>query len=187
MRRCLATLALGAVLATAAAATPLDIRQLFAQIARERPTRAVFHERKYLALLDKPLESSGELVFTPPSRLEKRTLSPKPELVVVEGDTVTLERGGKRHTLELAGNPAVAVLVESVRATLAGDLASLTRTYSAALAGDAQKWHLVLRPLDPSLGTLVERVEISGSQARVQSVEIIQPDGDRAVMTITPQ
>jgi hypothetical protein len=176
-----------ALLALPAAAAPLDVKGLFERLARERPERAQFHERKYLALLDKPVDSSGELVFTPPGRLEKRTVSPKPESVVVDRDTVTLERGGRRRTLDLSANPSLAVLVESIRATLAGDLAGLTRTYSVALDGDTQRWRLVLRPLDPSLGTLVERVEISGSGARVQSVSIFQPDGDRSVMTLTPR
>jgi hypothetical protein len=44
----------------------------------------------------------------------------------------------------------------------------------------------VLRPLDPSLATLVERIEIGGGEAQVRSVEIFQSDGDRSVMTIAP-
>ena len=86
----------------------------------------------------------------------------------------------------LRENPAVAVLVESIRSTLAGDLASLTRTYSAGLDGDAAAWKLKLRPLDPSLATLVERIEIAGSQAQVRTIEIFQADGDRSVMSLAP-
>jgi outer membrane lipoprotein-sorting protein len=174
------------VAASAAGAADWSVVQLFEQLAKNKPVRASFTERKYLALLDKPVESSGELAFTPPERLEKRTLKPKPESLVADRDTVTLERGGKRHTLRLRDNPQVAVLVESIRGTLAGDLASLTRTYSTALEGDPAKWRLVLRPLDPALGTLVERIEIGGAQAQVRTVEIFQADGDRSVMTIAP-
>ena len=47
------------------------------------------------------------------------------------------------------------------------------------------RWKLVLRPLDTSLGTLVERVEISGEQSRVTTVEIFQADGDRSVTTLS--
>jgi hypothetical protein len=177
-----------AILACAAAASAADwsVVQLFEALAKNRPDRATFRETRFLALLDRPVESSGELVFTPPQRLEKITLKPKPESLVVDRDTVTLERGGKRHTLRLRENPQVAVLVESIRGTLAGDLASLTRTYSAALDGSPAQWRLVLRPLDPALGTLVERIEIGGGEARVRTVEIFQADGDRSVMNIAP-
>ncbi len=172
--------------ASAARAADWDVASLFERLARERPARAAFQERKFLALLDKPVDSAGELVFTPPDRLEKRTVTPKPERLVVDRERVTLERAGKRHSIGLRENPAVAVLVESIRGTLAGDLASLTRTYSVGLDGNATKWRLVLRPLDPSLATLVERVEIGGAQAQVRTVEIFQTDGDRSVMTLSP-
>lgn len=184
MRTLLLALLLGA--ACGAGAADWTVAQLFAELAKRGQTSATFHERKFLALLDKPLESSGELIFIPPDRLEKRTLQPKPEHLVVDGDRVTLERGGKRRTLRLSGNPQIAVLVDSIRGTLSGDLASLTRTYSAGLQGDSARWRLTLRPLDPALGTLVEHIEIGGSGAQVRTVEIFQADGDRSVMTIAP-
>jgi hypothetical protein len=160
--------------------------QLFETLAAQRHERAAFKEKKFMALLDRPVESSGELLFTPPDRLEKRTVLPKPESVVVDREMVTLERGGKRRTLRLSDNPQVAVLVESLRATLAGDLAALTRTYSAMLEGSPSSWWFVLRPLDPALGTLVERIAIAGDGAGVRNVEIFQADGDRSVMAISP-
>jgi hypothetical protein len=180
-----ACIALACVALGPAHAAGFDVVSLFDSIARERPARATFHETKFLALLDTPLESSGELVFTPPDRLEKRTLKPRLESVTVDRELLVLERAGKRHSLALREQPQVAVLVESIRATLAGDLASLTRAYSAALDGTPASWRLVLRPLDPGLATLVERVEIGGAKAQVRSVEIFQADGDRSVMTIS--
>jgi outer membrane lipoprotein-sorting protein len=190
-RKCAATLIAAALTvltlaATAAAGADWDAAQLFDRLAKERPAHARFHERKYLALLSEPVDSSGELVFTPPDRLEKRTLSPKPEAVIVDGTRVTLERGGRKQTLELNEHPAIGVLIESVRATLTGNLPALTREYLVKLDGDAARWRLVLRPLDASLTRFVERIEIGGAEAQVRTVETFQADGDRSVMTITP-
>jgi hypothetical protein len=179
-------LALLLALSMPASADELGVAQLFETLARNKPGRATFVERKYLSLLDKPVESRGELAFTPPDRLEKRTLSPKAERVVVDHERITLERAGKTYSMGLHDNPAVAVLVESIRATLAGDLPGLTRTYSAAVSGDGARWKLLLRPLDPAVGTLVERIEISGGGSDVKTVEIFQADGDRSVMTLQP-
>jgi hypothetical protein len=175
-----------ALLCAALPAAALDLPALFDALAKRKPVKAQFTERKFMSLLDKPVESRGELSFTPPDRMEKRTTSPRPERVVVDRDRITLERGGKTHGMGLRENPGVAVLVESVRATLAGDLATLTRTYSVALDGDEGRWRLVLRPLDPAVSTLVERIEIAGAHADVRRVEIFQADGDRSVMTIAP-
>lgn len=185
MRRAYTALALAAALA-ALEAHAFDVQTLFARLAKERPPRAAFTEKKHLALLDRPLESSGELAFTPPDTLEKRTLVPQPERLVVDRDRVTIERRGKTFQFRLAENPGAAVLIDSIRSTLAGDLAELTRTYSVGLEGDAAGWRLKLRPLDPALTTLVERVEIAGSGGQVRRVEIFQSDGDRSVMSIAP-
>ena len=185
MRRAAAAV-LAALVVLPVHAADWNVASLFETLARNRPARAAFVEKKHLALLDRPVESSGELTFTPPDRMEKRTVLPKPERVVVDRETVTLERAGKRHTLRLRENPGVAVLVESIRGTLAGDLAALTRTYSVGLDGTPARWRLVLRPLDPAAGSLVERVEISGAEARVAAVEIFQADGDRSVMSLAP-
>lgn len=163
-----------------------DVTILFAQLAKNRPAKTQFQEKKYLSLLDKPLESKGTLAFTPPDTLEKITTSPKPERVLIDRDRVTLERGGKIHSLGLRENPAVAVLIESIRGTLAGDLASLTRTYSVGLEGNESAWRLKMRPLDPALTTLVERIEIAGVHSEVRSVEVYQSDGDRSVMSLGP-
>ena len=180
-------LLLAALLALPCAAlAAFNVNELFASLAKERPARTAFTETKYLSLLDKPVESSGELLFTPPHTLEKRTVKPRPERVVVDRERVTLERNGRRQSLGLRENPGVAVLVESIRGTLAGDLAALTRTYSVGLDGTPERWRLVLRPLQPELASLAERIEIGGSQGRVATVEIFQADGDRSVMSLSP-
>jgi hypothetical protein len=182
------TLVLAVLLAAMLPASAADfgLESLFGALSAKKPQRTTFHERKFMALLDRPVESRGELTFTPPDRMEKRTTFPKAERVVVDRERITLERGGRTYGMGLRENPGVAVLVESIRATLAGDLAALTRTYSAALDGTRAKWRLVLRPLDPSVATLVERIEIGGANDDVRTVEIFQADGDRSLMTITP-
>lgn len=49
------------------------------ELARNQGGRAHFTERKYIALLDKPVVSSGEMRYTAPDYLEKRTLTPRLE------------------------------------------------------------------------------------------------------------
>ncbi|MFU8765517.1 MAG: Asp-tRNA(Asn)/Glu-tRNA(Gln) amidotransferase GatCAB subunit B, partial [Haliea sp.] len=50
--------------------------------------------------------------------LEKRTLKPRLETMVLDGDTLTLERGRRKHVLQLKDYPEVAGMIESIRATL---------------------------------------------------------------------
>jgi len=183
-----AAAALAAVLATAApgARAAWDVAALMQLLHAHPPGRATFHETKRVSVLDRPLESSGELVFTPPDRLEKRVTSPGAERIVADRERLVLERAGRKQVLELRDYPEVAVLIESIRGTLAGDREALDRLYTLELSGDERAWRLVLKPRDPALRRLVERVEIDGAGARVERVAVDQADGDRSLMQIAP-
>lgn len=167
-----------------AEAAPLSIARLMANLAQHPQGAATFTETKIISILDQPIESSGELLFIAPARLEKRTLKPKPETMVLDGGTLTVERGRRKHVLQLKDYPEVAGMIESIRATLAGDRAALERVYHLALDGDQERWTLLLTPIDPKVGAIIARIRMEGSKGVVRSVEILQTDGDRSLMTI---
>lgn len=175
---------LALLLGQVAHAAPLSISQLMAGLAKNPQGAATFTEKKFISILEQPIESSGELLFIAPARLEKRTLKPKPETMVLDGDTLTLERGRRKHVLQLKDYPEVAGMIESIRATLAGDRKALERVYHLALDGGNERWTLVLTPLDPKVGAVIARIRMEGVKDVVHSVEILQADGDRSLMTI---
>lgn len=162
-----------------------DIDQLMRGLAQSRSGHASFVEKKSIAILDKPVESSGELFYTAPDRLEKRTLKPRPESMVLEQGTLTIEQKGKRHVLPLQNYPEIAAFIESIRGTLAGDRAALERAYRLSLEGGEQGWTLELLPLADRMKKVVERIRIAGERHELRTIEIRQADGDSSLMTIT--
>jgi len=178
---CLITLMLTSGYTHAAA---WDLGQLTASLAQIGPSTARFVEKKYIATLDRPIESSGELSYSPPDKLEKRTLKPKPESMRLERNQLTLERGKHTFAINLDESPEIAVLVESIRATLAGDRRSLELNYIVKLSGTRNAWKLQLTPSDFDARQKVERITLSGHDGNVQEVEVLQADGDRSLMTI---
>jgi hypothetical protein len=163
-----------------------DITQLMQGLAQNKSGRASFVEKKYIALLDKPVESSGELLYTAPDRLEKRTLKPRPESMLIESGTLTVERNKRRMTLRLQDYPELVAFTESIRGTLAGDVAALRRIYNLDLEGNEERWTLILRPVETKMLDVVQRIRIGGSRAEVKTIEIEQTDKDRSVMVIAP-
>lgn len=180
----------GAGLLLALMATPAlaawDITQLMQGLAQNKSGRASFVEKKYIALLDKPVESSGELLYTAPDRLEKRTFKPRPESMLIESGTLTVERNKRRMTLRLQDYPELVAFTESIRGTLAGDVAALRRVYNLELEGSEERWTLILRPVETKMLDVVQRIRIGGSRAEVKTIEIEQTDKDRSVMVIAP-
>jgi len=163
-----------------------DLTQLMQGLAQNKSGRASFVEKKYIALLDRPVESSGELLYTAPDRLEKRTLKPKPESMLIESGSLTVERNKRRMTLRLQDYPELVAFTESIRGTLAGDIAALRRIYNLDLEGSEERWTLTLRPVETKMLDVVQRIRIGGSRAEVKTIEIEQTDKDRSVMVIAP-
>ncbi|GAA5169938.1 LolA-related protein [Viridibacterium curvum] len=171
------------LLATSAQASDLKLAELMGLLAQTRSARATFVEQKFIAVLDKPVESSGELAFTAPDVLEKRTLQPKQEAITLRGNEITLERGKRSMIVSLQDYPDAAVFVESIRATLAGDQKALESVWRVEADGTLARWTLRLTPINAN--AYVSRIRMQGTRNDVKQIEIEQKDGDRSVMTIT--
>lgn len=161
-----------------------DAAALMGLLAAHEKGRVSFVETRHLALLDAPLESSGELVYTPPDRLERHTLKPREESAILDGDTLTLIRDGRTRTLPLSDYPQIALLTDSLRAVLGGDLERLERSYTVSLAGTPETWMLDLLPKDPQLTPGLRRIHLVGSGGRLERMDMIQTNGDRSSLQI---
>ncbi len=163
------------------------VEQLMQELGQVKATRARFVERKDIAILSAPLESSGTLLYTAPDRLEKHTLAPRAESLILDRDRLTLENKARnqRRTFALRDYPEIGAFVESMRSTLAGDLATLSRYYQVALDGPRSRWRLTLKPSEPAIQRVVSEIRIAGSGNAISSIEITETSGDRSVMTIT--
>lgn len=161
-----------------------DLQQLMQNLSQNKSGQATFVEKKYIAVLDKPIESSGDLLYTAPDRLEKRTLRPKPESMLVNGNELVVERGRQKYRVQLQNYPELAAFIDSIRGTLAGDLKALERNYQMNLEGTAERWTLQLVPVGDKMRSVVQRIRIAGVADDLRSVEITQADGDHSLMTI---
>ena len=176
---------LGAASASPPGPDPLDA--LMHELALRRSSHVAFTEVRHLAVLDRPLESSGELLYEAPDRLEKRIVKPRPETLVLAHGVLSATRGKHTRTVELSAWPQLAPLLESLRATLSGDRAALERIFSVDFSGDAARWTLRLTPRDPEAARAVSQVILTGENAHLGTVEILEADGDRSLLTLGPE
>ncbi len=99
---------------------------------------------------------------------------------------MSIERDGTKRSISLASYPEVAAFTDSIRATLAGDLATLARSYRVAVDGTHARWRLTLLPSDPKIASVISRVTVDGHDDRIDGFEVLQADGDRSVTTLVP-
>jgi len=136
--------------------------------------------------LNHPVESSGELRYDAPDRLEKTHAQTS------SGNSGAQRRGAHRGTcaqparvMDLHAYPQVQPFVESIRATLAGDRSAWS---------DYFIWISRQRcTLDLDLGALESKSKQSSPRCASTACEInfsrskfAQPDGDRSLMTLRP-
>ena len=182
---CAILIALTAFLPSHAAEPAWGLSQLMIELGRVKQAKATFVERKYLKVLNAPLESSGKLIYTAPYRLEKYTLDPKPESMVVDQDILTVEMRGRKRVVQIQDYPILWAFVESIRGTLKGDLSALQQFYQVKLDGSRQEWQLQLQPTEKKMAALIQTITIRGSKDRLNGIEIVEADGDRSIMTVT--
>jgi outer membrane lipoprotein carrier protein LolA len=171
----------------AARAAAFGLEQLMAELRQVKSATGRFVERKELHMLDKPVEASGTLIYLAPDQMQKITISPSWERLAVRQSTLTIEQEGKSRSFSLGDRPEIGAFVESIRATLAGDLATLERFYTVTLTGDGKDWQLSLVPKERKLQELVKDIRISGSGRSIHTVETEEADGDRSVMRVVEE
>jgi outer membrane lipoprotein-sorting protein len=179
-------LALLLVAASSSHAQGWDLQALLSEMATVQSSRTRFVETRHLALLTRPVELKGSLTYERPHRLAKHVESPFDETLTVDGEALSLvnRTSGEQRFVSLREQPALRALVESVRATLAGDRAQLERHYRVAFSGARNAWQLQLVPRDTQLRAYIESITLSGAGARLQRIEALEGGGDRSVMTI---
>jgi len=121
----------------AAPAWAFDLPELMGLLSRQKSGEARFTEQRFVHGLEGPLDARGTLSFEAPDKLVRRTLSPRVETMAVDGNTLTLSRGGRSRVLTLDSMPELLGLVEAMRGTLNGDGATLQRYFRSTVGGSA--------------------------------------------------
>jgi Outer membrane lipoprotein carrier protein LolA-like len=157
------------------------------RLAAVKSAKADFTEKKFVKLLNAPVESAGVLIYTAPDRFEKHTKNPVEERMTVERDTVTLDNVAKKKKQQIfiPQFPALAAIVDAMRGALSGNLPQLQQAFSIKASGTNVRWKLHLVPLEANQYAYIHAVDVAGRDDFIESIEILQSDGDRSVMSMT--
>ncbi len=148
---------------------------------------AHYVERRTLHDLTAPLVIRGTLRFDAPDRLEKRAdpaTDGSGEDLVADGRRVTLTRGGGAAPVSFSmdEHPELGVLIDGIRAILAGDGAALQRMFVVQAAGTAANWQMVLQPRGRR--DVLAWMRVSGRGGHVGEIDTADGAGDTSDMTI---
>jgi hypothetical protein len=162
------------------------LNEVMGKLSTVKTARAEFTETRYLKLLVTPVQSSGVLTYTAPDKFEKLTLKPVEEKMTIAKHLVTLEEPakGRKNTITPNSFPALSALIDALRGALSGNANLLAETFKIKIDGSPGQWKLTLTPKEAVQYGYIHKITVSGKQDAIDSMEVLQADGDRSVLSM---
>lgn len=172
-------LGLAAVAPAQAPAQATTLESLLREFAALPGLEARFREEKRIALLALPVRSEGRIWFAHPDRLMRRVETPDPSAALIADGQLRMRSGERTEELRIDTHPVLRGFVESFRAVLAGDQATLERFYTARLTpGEGGAWTLRLLPRDEALRGFVREIHMRGHGVVMEEMRMVEVSGD---------
>ena len=161
------------------------VSQVAAQLAQSHGVRAQFVQTQSLQAMQKPLVSSGTLLFLRDQgalwRIEQPT---RMTVVMTDAGVTTLDANDKPMARGARNAAGVAQVSRMMRAMLAGDLSALYSQFSVNAQGNPSRWQLKLTPAQPQLAQALRGLDLAGD-TYVRSIRIRAANGDETRIEFT--
>lgn len=161
------------------------VSQIAAQLAQAKGVRAQFVQTQSLQAMQKPLVSSGTLLFLRDQgalwRMEQPT---RMTYVMTDTGVTTLDANDKPMARGARNAAGVAQVSRMMRAMLAGDLSALYSQFNVNAQGNASRWHLRLIPAQPQLAQALRGLDLTGD-TYLRSIRIQSANGDETRIEFT--
>jgi len=164
-----------------AAAQPADVEALMALLGRVQRVEVDYRETVESGLIDTAISTRGRLAYEAPDHISR--LSDRGEGFVLDGDHMQLIADGHVvKELEVSDIAPLEAMVGALRATFAGDLATLRADYRLDYRPGNGHWTLDLAPRDSSLSHVFRHIGMVGDGATITTIAMEEPDGDRRTL-----
>ena len=145
-----------------------------------------FTEEKRVALLARPIKSSGTIYFERDKGIARSTLAPKVQHVVLTRTSLRIKTDKKTEEIPLDKSKDLKAFAMIFPTLLRGDRTELERSFVIGLYGsDKDWWALTFTPKTDSLKKLIKRVVVFGRKTQAISLQIAEASGDTTDTRLT--
>ena len=154
-------------------------------LAARQSHQNTFREEKTVPHLTRPLVSSGVLIYRRPDHMEKRTLSPLREDLVVDGRRASVTAGDNPpHVLDVDAHAELRIVIDTFLGILSGDLNRLRADFDVTAEGSTALWRITLLPRGAEAQKLLRGASVTGRAGAVREVRLLLPRDHWDVMTV---
>jgi outer membrane lipoprotein-sorting protein len=161
------------------------VSQVAAQLAQANGVRAQFVQTQSLRAMQRPLVSSGTLLFLRDHGAIWRVEQPhRMTYVMTDAGVTTLDADDKPVARGARNAAGVAQVSRMMRAMLTGDLSALYSQFDVNAQGSVSRWHLRLIPAQPQLAQALRGLDLAGD-TYVRSIRVQSANGDETRIEFT--
>jgi hypothetical protein len=183
--RVVAFLGLAVLSGQSAALSVPELERLLQASPRDSVSFVETRESPWLTL---PVQSTGTM-RSGPDVLEKRLETPRIETWRMLTDRVEWvgPDGTTTRQILFSQSPGLAVLADTLRRVVAGDLANLDRTFKMETRGNLDNWILRLHPRGGDSARYLDHVELEGGRGEIRVISVVERQGERTTTRLHPR
>ncbi len=145
-----------------------------------------FSEEKKIALLARPLKSSGTIYFARDKGIARTVIKPKPQQVVLTRTTLKIRTEKKTEEVPLDKSKDLKAFALIFPTLLRGERTELEKSFEIGLYGsDKDWWALAFTPKTDSLKKMIKRVVVYGKKTEAFSLQVVEANGDTTDTRLT--
>ena len=177
-----------ASVATSAALSEADLKNLLAAVRQNRTTQADFQEERVMRLMKKPVVSSGTVWFQPPNKFRREVKGNSPSVSVSDRRELWIYypnfKSAERYPLG-KGSPLDAT-VAAINSAL--NLENIENSFNITATRNENGYKLQLLPRSAAMKRAFQKLDIQvNDKFRVERTDMLLPNGDRIVTTYSNQ
>jgi outer membrane lipoprotein-sorting protein len=149
------------------------------KLLEQQRLACTFTEEKHVALLARPLTSSGTIVFDRDKGIVRAVLKPKPQKVVLTKTSLKIVKGKTVEEIPLDKSKDLKAFALIFPTLLRGERFALEKSFDIGLYGsEADWWALTFAPRSAALKKFVKTVTVFGKKTDVVALRIVEASGD---------
>ena len=165
-----------------------ELKNLLTAIRQNRSTQADFQEQRVIRLMKNPVTSSGTVWFQAPNKFRREVKGNSPSITVSDGRDLWIYypnfKSAERYPLG-KGSPLDAT-VAAINSAL--NLENIETSFNVTAAKGDNGHELQLAPRTAAMKRVFQKLDLRiNSEFRVESTDMLLPNGDRIVTTYSNQ
>ncbi len=163
-----------------------EYQKLTTKLTSVRTLKAKFSQSKKIAVLKRPLISSGELIFDRQAGVSWTLLKPYQSTIIIDNDKLTsIDDAGKKIVIKAADQPMLYGFTKIFMAIFSGNTDELKNHFEIYYKMENDQWQIGLIPTSSELKKVLNKILMTGKDNKVNAITLWETNSDITEISFT--